>query len=388
MNRRLFTLFLVLLFVAVGVGTAGAQSSNALWFAKFWNNPDLKGEPVHRLSEGNIDHNWGKGAPAAAVGKDHWSAQWTTYVELPAGTYRFTATSDDGVRVYLGDKHIISDWSKHPARTSVANVSLKGGRYNMAVDYFDDTGHASLKLGWERTGPAVAGAADVTILSSATSTPPPAPAPGPQGSWYASYWNNTQLSGGPVTSRYEANINYDWGVGSPVAGVGADNWSARWTSFVYFPSGTYRFNTISDDGIRVYVHDRYVINNWTDHRATTDAGTISLPAGNYSVAVDYYDQTGGAIAKMWWERVGDYNGSTGGTGGPVTAAPTVHLRMRSGPGTSYPILTVISPHTLVPVLGRNSDGSWVQVEYRGALGWMSARYLTFYGNPALLPVTG
>ncbi len=301
MYRRIMIVTLVLLILGLSVGVAAAQSSQALWFVAYWDNPDQKGNPDSRGSEGIIDHDWGTGSPKSGIDSDTWSARWTAYVDFAPGTYRFTVTSDDGVRLYLGDKHIIVDWQKHPAQTNTALVSLKGGRYPVAVDYFDDQGRAMLKVGWERIGEPSAVAGDVTIITSG----PIAPAPPPisQGVWYATYWNDTNQQGSPVLARNETVINYDWGNGSPDGRVASDNWSARWTSYIYFPPGTYRFTALSDDGIRVYVNDRYVINNWTLHATQTDTGDITLAGGTYPLAVDYFESTGQAVARVWWERI-------------------------------------------------------------------------------------
>jgi hypothetical protein len=35
--------------------------------------------------------------------------------------------------------------------------------------------------------------------------------------WQAQYWNNQDLSGSPALTRQDANINFDWGTGSPDA---------------------------------------------------------------------------------------------------------------------------------------------------------------------------
>ena len=175
MNRRRLMFTLVLLLLALSVGTAAAQNGEALWFVSYWDNPDQEGNPVRKTSEGLIDHNWGKGRPVDNVGSDEWSARWTSSVDFAPGTYRFTVTSDDGVRVYVGDKHIIVDWTKHGAKTYVANVSLAGGTYPVAVDYFEDVGNAQLKVGWERTGPPLASGGYVTIISSEQASPAPSP---------------------------------------------------------------------------------------------------------------------------------------------------------------------------------------------------------------------
>jgi hypothetical protein len=59
--------------------------------------------------------------------------------------------------------------------------------------------------------------------------------------WTASYWNNMSLSGTPALTRQEANVNYNWGTGSPDGSVAADQFSARWTRYIDVTPGTYRF---------------------------------------------------------------------------------------------------------------------------------------------------
>ena len=78
--------------------------------------------------------------------------------------------------------------------------------------------------------------------------------------WQASYWNNTDLSGPAVLQRNESDINYDWGAGSPDNSIAQDGFSARWTRYIDTAGGTYRFTATSDDGIRVAVDGRWVIN--------------------------------------------------------------------------------------------------------------------------------
>lgn len=298
MNRRLLILLFVLFLVGLSAGTAAAQNSYSLWFIKYWDNEKLKGKPIAEGTSGVIDYNW-KGSPAPGVPSDHWSAQWTTYVTFEPGTYRVTTQNDDGVRVYLGDKHIIVDWNEHGTVINEATVSLTGGSYPMAVDFFDNVGQAVLQLGWQRIGPPMSGVPDVTIVYSQNVQPPPPPTY--QAYWQASYWNNNSLFGSPVLTRSESAVNYDWGFGSPAPGiVTSDNFSARWTRSVYFNAGTYRFTTQSDDGIRVYVDGSLVIDNWTVHALQTNVADVTLATGTHSIVVEYFEQTGLAVAKFWW----------------------------------------------------------------------------------------
>jgi hypothetical protein len=102
-------------------------------------------------------------------------------------------------------------------------------------------------------------------------------------------------------TRTDSTINYNWGNYSP-PGIGPDTFSARWTGQVkpgY--SETYTFYTTSDDGIRLWVNGQLVINNWTDHPPTENSGQIALTAGQkYDIKMEYYENGGGAVAKLWW----------------------------------------------------------------------------------------
>ena len=121
-----------------------------------------------------------------------------------------------------------------------------------------------------------------------------------------SYYNSTGLSGPVVINRTEA-VDFDWGSGSPAAGINVDGFSVRWTGQLAPPvSGSYTFRTVSDDGVRLWVNGSQVINNWTDHAPTAnDSSPISLTGGNkYNIVMEYYENGGGAVARLQWKTPG------------------------------------------------------------------------------------
>jgi PA14 domain len=88
------------------------------------------------------------------------------------------------------------------------------------------------------------------------------------------------------------------------APVGTGRFAARWTGRLDPPTtGTYRLTTVSDDGIRLWLDGKLLIENWTDHAATEDHATVDLVGGRPAdLKVDYYQGGGGATARLKWTR--------------------------------------------------------------------------------------
>jgi beta-glucosidase len=124
----------------------------------------------------------------------------------------------------------------------------------------------------------------------------------------AQYYNNMTLSGTPVLTRTDPNVDFNWGSNatSPGPGVNATQWSAKWTGTVIAPAtGTYTFSLTSDDGSRLFVNGQQVIDNWRDQGANTETGTVSLTAGTpVSIEVDYYQNGGSDSVTLGWQPPG------------------------------------------------------------------------------------
>ncbi|MHC4436180.1 MAG: PA14 domain-containing protein [Planctomycetota bacterium] len=108
-----------------------------------------------------------------------------------------------------------------------------------------------------------------------------------------------------ILSRIDSQIRFSWGEIEPAPSVGVDNFSVRWTGEIEAAfAETYTFYTNSDDGIRLWVDGRLIINNWTDHGITENRGKINLVAGQtYGFVLEYYESTGSAIVDLSWESL-------------------------------------------------------------------------------------
>jgi LysM repeat protein len=120
------------------------------WNAKYFNNTDLSGNPVLTRGENAINKDWGNGSPATAVAADYFSAEWNGDFSFGAGTYRFTATADDGIRVYVDGNRIIDEWHISSVRTYWAELYIPAGAHHVKVQYFENNGQAVAKVSWAK----------------------------------------------------------------------------------------------------------------------------------------------------------------------------------------------------------------------------------------------
>jgi len=120
--------------------------------------------------------------------------------------------------------------------------------------------------------------------------------------WRGEYFASQDLSGSPALVRSDANLNFNWGWGAPNSKLAADHFSVRWTRSVNFAAGTYRFNVSVDDGVRLSVDDRVLIDEWRITAPVTYTAGINLAAGVHLLKVEYYENTERAQIRVWWEK--------------------------------------------------------------------------------------
>jgi len=118
---------------------------------------------------------------------------------------------------------------------------------------------------------------------------------------YAEYFDDIDLSNRKLT-RTDATVNFDWGRGTPDALIAANTFSARWTGCVRAPmSGTYVFHVLSDDGVRLWIDNQLLVDNWTDQVTTENSASISLAEGiHYHIRLEYYQNIGEAVIRLLW----------------------------------------------------------------------------------------
>ncbi len=282
LSRRItFFAALFLAVIALVIRGSATKAADAQWYAQFWNNTSLSGDPDHTRFDNTIDFDWGGGSPHSTINDGEFSARWTRRVHFDPGTYRFSATMDDGMRAWLDGNLIIDSWTKSQEHTVTQDVYVSAGEHDLKVEYFEDKGEAVAKFSWQLIQPeGGSGSGGGAFYPN----------------WKGEYFNNTTLSGTPSLIRDDRYLDHNWGTGSPAPGIiNEDFFSVRWTKILDDQAGQYRLILTSDDGSRLYINDILLIDNWNIQGPTSRAVDYFYPGGPVNVRVEYFENTGGAM---------------------------------------------------------------------------------------------
>jgi len=114
------------------------------------------------------------------------------------------------------------------------------------------------------------------------------------------YFANIDLDGKPSKVRIDSVINFAWEWDAPFEDFPSDYFSVRWSGYLKIDkSGYYSIDVSSDDGVRLYLNDKLVIDDWNDHAELTNSYTTFLQSGKfYKIKLEYYERGGGAICRL------------------------------------------------------------------------------------------
>jgi alpha-D-xyloside xylohydrolase len=110
-----------------------------------------------------------------------------------------------------------------------------------------------------------------------------------------------------AAARKDAAIDFDWGLGPALPEMPSDQFSVRWTGRLRAPeTGEYELATVADDGVRLWLDGRLLIDDWTQHAPEYRSGRVSLEAGKqYDLRLEYFDEILGASVKLRWTLPSD-----------------------------------------------------------------------------------
>jgi beta-glucosidase len=123
------------------------------------------------------------------------------------------------------------------------------------------------------------------------------------------YFTNMELAGTPAVIRIDPAVDFSFGAFSPAPGIPEDRFSVRWSGKIIPPETIHQLGVSNDDGARLYLDGKLIIDDWQDHGEKANKVAVDLQAGKeYEIVLEFYDNTFNADAKLTWDlRQKDYS---------------------------------------------------------------------------------
>ncbi|MCI0491156.1 MAG: glycoside hydrolase family 3 C-terminal domain-containing protein [Blastocatellia bacterium] len=117
------------------------------------------------------------------------------------------------------------------------------------------------------------------------------------------YFDNIKLEGRPRVTRIDPKVDFGWTLYSPARGIPYDWYSAAWTGKLIAPStGTHRIGIEGNDGYRLYLDGKLLIDNWKKQSYRAILKEVELEAGKeYDLRLEFFESTGNARLKLVWD---------------------------------------------------------------------------------------
>lgn len=163
------------------------------------------------------------------------------------------------------------------------------------------------------------------------------------------YYNGTNFEE-KVLTRIDPEIHFNWFQQSPAPGVNQSYFSVRWTGKLLAPaSGKYEFSARVDDGIRVWVGQRKIIDGWALHDNAAFKGTVVLEAGKYyELRVDYFNAMLEGTINLLWEIPEESKPLLGTSAKPVSGRYLFQTIPKAKPVATKPTVSPTPVKVAVP----------------------------------------
>ena len=248
------------------------------WHGDYYNQPWVESGKLYSQVDSAIQFDWGEGAPHD-LPVDGFSVGWQANRVFEPGTHRIFLYADDGYQLFVdGNKKGEGGWYDGQGggvEDAVYSLEAATTEYHNITYNFHDRGFVAEARLW------------IEYMERPR--------------WTVEYYNNMYLGNPPAIVDDAEWIFSDWKLGRPRKGIPSDHFSIRWSGQRYFHAGCYRFGLYADDGVRLWVDGERLVNEWHDGIGEYHSPVTYLTTGYHNVVIEYYENTGGAEIRFWWE---------------------------------------------------------------------------------------
>ncbi|MCM3873211.1 MAG: PA14 domain-containing protein [Pyrinomonadaceae bacterium] len=319
---------------------------------QYYDNSNLTNLVLTR-TDATVNFNWGSGSPAASIGANTFSVRWTGQVQAQfSQTYTFYTTSDDGVRLWVNGVQIINNWTNHSAtENSGTRALLANQKYDIVMEYYDNTGSAVATLSWSSASQAKQIIPQSQLFPAVTV--PSAP----------SNLTANAVSSSQINLAWTDNANNETGFRIERSTNGA-----TFTEIATVPANATSYNSTGLAGSTTYFYRVRATNSAGNSAysntasATTQTATSTVYQAENAVlvgAVFANNQTGytGTGFVDYLNPTGDYIEWTVSV--PAAGSYTLDFRYGNGGTTNRPLALRVNQTTVNGSLAFPTTGSWL-----------------------------
>ena len=268
--------------------------------AAYYRRTELDSSSALTRVDPQLDFNWGENAPVAELPAQSFSVRWSGQIAAQfTESYTFHVEAGGGARLWLDGQLILDQWRDPPGEFYSTVVPLTAGqRYDLRLEHFSTSKEAKMRLLWSSASQRkVPIPADVLTPSR----PAESGARKPQHGLLGTYFSRADCTG-ELLKRLDAQVNFDWTDKPAAPGVPTENFSVRWTGQVQAQhTENYTFHLEADDGVRVWLGDRQIMDEWRQQATTLVSLPTTLNAGQfYPLTIEYFSAKPPAMAKLKW----------------------------------------------------------------------------------------
>ncbi|HEX8531942.1 MAG TPA: PA14 domain-containing protein [Cytophagales bacterium] len=291
----------------------------------YYNGRNFEHKVFSRVDQ-RLDFHWQPGQQVGpGIEQQAFSVRWTgkLYARVP-GTYNFIIDTDNGVKLWVDGRLLIGSWDVYSLTQFRKEIKLDGDRsYDLKIEYTNYMGPAVFRLAWESPveGTATSGLPhytpeDVIPAKYLSTQPPPDQSavtsaaevavsrtgnPGGGNGLLGEYFRGDYFDE-KVFSRIDRKIDFYW-EGSPGPDLYDNDFSVRWTGKLLAPAdGKYKFMVNVNDGARLWVGGKLVLDEWRLEPGRQYQAEIELQGGRYyNVKLEYFNGPQLGIMQLSWE---------------------------------------------------------------------------------------
>jgi len=256
------------------------------WTAKFYGNENFEGSAYYQKGIESLSYNWNDDAPLNQLPKNHFSATFETLIRS-GKNYFVQSFADDRVRAYIDDTRIINKWTGYdPSIVSAPITNLSNGDHKVKLHYKEVSNEAALY-------------ADVEEFDN----------------WVGYYYDNLNLKGIPIakttfSSNAQNGLSFDFEQGSHGDNIPKNNYSAVFNTYKVLEPGDYIFKFAADDGIRVYVDDKLVVDKWYYSKVNDPfENLVTISKNNnsdiHNIRVEYMQKSNASVLDLQIKSTND-----------------------------------------------------------------------------------